>query len=304
MSKLFNTHPLVVDKQLATILGLNEALVLQQVNYWLEINKKKKRNYHEGRYWTYNTINKWQDEFPFWSISTIKRIFKRLRDMELIIVDNFNLYQMDRTLWYTINYDELERLVNDNLSNFREELSQDTEIQNNTTIGSKGQGHYIKDEPMEKSSMTSPIPEISSKISSDIYSQSINQSKDNIDGLNTQSNEFKIDYEKIIENCELYAIDEKYREAVAHAIKLLILDIQKSKQIKIGDIYVPVKIVEEDLKRLNYLIIEHAVNRFKEISKETKIRNPISYLKVCIYNSINEIKIDLDSKLRYDGVID
>lgn len=47
MSKLFNTHPLVVDKQLATILGLNEALVLQHVNYWLEINKKKKRNYHK-----------------------------------------------------------------------------------------------------------------------------------------------------------------------------------------------------------------------------------------------------------------
>ncbi len=43
MNKLFNLHPLVVDKELATILGLNEALVLQQVNYWIEINKKNIR---------------------------------------------------------------------------------------------------------------------------------------------------------------------------------------------------------------------------------------------------------------------
>lgn len=61
MKKLFNSHPLVVDKELATILGLNEALVLQQVYYWLETNKKNKRNFHEGRYWTYNTIDEWQE---------------------------------------------------------------------------------------------------------------------------------------------------------------------------------------------------------------------------------------------------
>jgi len=29
MKKLFNSHPLVVEKELATILRLNEALVLQ-----------------------------------------------------------------------------------------------------------------------------------------------------------------------------------------------------------------------------------------------------------------------------------
>ena len=114
---LLNSHPLVLDKRLAVEIGLNEALVLQQVHYWLEINKKNNRNYHEGRFWTYNTINEWQEEFPFWSNSTIKRIFKNLRDMKLIIVDNFNVYQMDRTLWYTINYEELAKITNANEDN-------------------------------------------------------------------------------------------------------------------------------------------------------------------------------------------
>lgn len=43
MSKLFDIHPLVVDKDIATALGLNEAIILQQVHYWLEINKKYKQ---------------------------------------------------------------------------------------------------------------------------------------------------------------------------------------------------------------------------------------------------------------------
>lgn len=106
---LLNSNPLVLDKKLAVILGLNEALVLEQIHYWLEVNKKEKRNYHEGRYWTYNTLNEWQEEFPFWSISTIKRIFKKLRDMKILEVGNFNVYQMGRTLWYTINYEELDK---------------------------------------------------------------------------------------------------------------------------------------------------------------------------------------------------
>ena len=111
----------------------------------------------------------------------------------------------------------------------------------------------------------------------------------------------KIDYEKIIENCELYAIDENYREAVAHAIRLLILDVEKSQIIRIGENYIPVWIVEKDLECLDYFVVEHAVNRFKKASEKTYIRNPIGYLKVLIYNSINEIDIDRDAKTRYNG---
>ena len=111
----------------------------------------------------------------------------------------------------------------------------------------------------------------------------------------------KIDYEKIIENCELYAIDENYREAVAHAIRLLILDVEKSQIIRIGENYIPVWIVEKDLECLDYFVVEHAVNRFKKASEKTYIRNPIGYLKVLIYNSINEIDIDRDAKIRYNG---
>lgn len=50
---LLNSKPMIVDKSLAAIVGLNEALVLQQLDYWIEINKKNKRNCHDGKFWTY-----------------------------------------------------------------------------------------------------------------------------------------------------------------------------------------------------------------------------------------------------------
>lgn len=40
MNKLVTNKLIVVDKKLAVILGLNEAIVLRQVDYWLEINKR------------------------------------------------------------------------------------------------------------------------------------------------------------------------------------------------------------------------------------------------------------------------
>ena len=39
---MFDKHPLVIDKKLAKIIGLNQAMILQQVHYWLELNKKNK----------------------------------------------------------------------------------------------------------------------------------------------------------------------------------------------------------------------------------------------------------------------
>ncbi len=40
---LFDEQPIVANKTLARELGLNEALVLQQINYWIEINKNRER---------------------------------------------------------------------------------------------------------------------------------------------------------------------------------------------------------------------------------------------------------------------
>lgn len=84
---LFNENPLVVNVELAQILGLNESIVIQQIHYWIELNKKRNHNYRDGRIWTYNSYPEWHEQSPFWSISTIKRIIIGL-EKEKVIISN------------------------------------------------------------------------------------------------------------------------------------------------------------------------------------------------------------------------
>lgn len=151
---------------------------MQQVHYWLELNKKNNRNFHEGRCWTYNTINEWQEEFPFWSKETVKRAFNKLRQLGFILVDNFNVYKMDRTLWYSIDYDKL-----------------------NEYIRSNSLDHGSENDPMEGDNMTSAIPETSSETTTEIYNPSVNQEKQT-DGKTDNSFNLKKEYIKIINRCK------------------------------------------------------------------------------------------------------
>lgn len=165
MSFLFNQKPIVIDVNLAVKLGTNEAIVLQQINYWIEINKKANRNYEDGRYWTYNTIKDWHDELPFMAEKTIKRTIDGLKSRGILITDNFNKKKFDRTLWYTINFDALDDLFkeeNSQLDSPKQEnaLGQDDQMEEDNLTTPIGQN-----DSMEEDNLTQPIPEISKEIS-------------------------------------------------------------------------------------------------------------------------------------------
>ena len=108
---LLDCQPLIVLPELACAIGLNEAVVLQQVHYWVKLNEKANRNYVQGRYWTFNSYEDWQRQFPFWSLRTVKTVFTRLENIGLLVSGNFNEKGFDRTKWYTINYEKLASLL-------------------------------------------------------------------------------------------------------------------------------------------------------------------------------------------------
>ena len=84
---LFDEQPIVINKLLAKKIGLNEAIVIQQLHYWIKNNEKANRNLKDGKFWTYNSIREWKEnEFIFWSEKTIERILKSLEKKELIEV--------------------------------------------------------------------------------------------------------------------------------------------------------------------------------------------------------------------------
>lgn len=105
MNLLINEPPLQVLPTLAERIGLNEALFLQQLHYWLQ----RSNNWRDGRRWCYKSAEDWTKEFPFWSSRTIKRITTSLKKQNLIITGQFNKAGFDRTTWYTVNYEQLEQ---------------------------------------------------------------------------------------------------------------------------------------------------------------------------------------------------
>ena len=109
MSKLLiQESPLTFQPSLAVAIGLNEAIVLQQVHYWLN-NPKNKGYEQDGFKWVYNTYKEWQENnFPFWSENTVQRTFASLEEMGLLISIQPMKHKYDRTKYYRIDYPKLD----------------------------------------------------------------------------------------------------------------------------------------------------------------------------------------------------
>jgi len=116
---LINESPLVIQPTLALLVGLNEAIVLQQIHYWIEhyrqAEKKKsasqQKHFKQGRWWVYNSLTEWRESnFRFWSESTIKRAINSLIKKKLLTSKQFNKSFGDHTNWYSIDYAKLNEL--------------------------------------------------------------------------------------------------------------------------------------------------------------------------------------------------
>lgn len=156
---LFDEKPLVISPALAKSIGLNEAIVLQQVHYWLENNKKNNRNFFEGKYWTYKSISNWHKEyFNFWSEKTVKRIFAVLEQKGILVIGNYNKLPYDKTKWYSIDYISLESLIADcpNLEGQFDPMERDnlTQLRGTNCPNREGQT-----DPIERDNLTQPIQE-------------------------------------------------------------------------------------------------------------------------------------------------
>lgn len=113
-SLLISEPPLQVSPTLAARIGLNNAIFVQQLHYWL----LKSKNVYEEKLWVYKTLDEWiEQDFPFMSKSTLKRTISDLKKRDLIVTKTFNKMKIDKTNWYTINYNN-EALKDDKRLNF------------------------------------------------------------------------------------------------------------------------------------------------------------------------------------------
>jgi len=120
MSLLLKVKPLVISPMLAMRIGINEAIVLQQICYWLEDTTAGIE--YDGKRWVYNSINAWNEQFPWWTAKTIQRTVSSLKKMGLIYVEQLKKRQHDQTNYYAINYASPLLTDTDNLSLSRETI--------------------------------------------------------------------------------------------------------------------------------------------------------------------------------------
>lgn len=187
MSKLLiDDYPILVLPKLAEQIGLNEAIVLQQMHYWLTNSK----HYHDGCKWIYNTYKDWKEQFPFWSDRTIRRTITSLENQKLIITGNYNKAGFDKTKWYSVDYEMLE-LVDRRCG------------QNDQTHWSNRPHGIGQNDQVEVVKMDKPIPEINTEITSET-------STDN----NMSGNPTYIPYKEIIDY-----LNEKTGKRYSHKSK-------------------------------------------------------------------------------------
>lgn len=146
---MLDEYPLMVLPQLAAKIGLNEAIVLQQVNYWI-IQCGKER---DNRLWIFNTYDDWKKQFPFFSLSTIVRTIKKLENLGLLITGNYNKLKIDQTKWYTIDFDVLNSRYVQNDKACNSPIVQNDQMD---------YSNWIDQQPK----MNRPLPETSSEINS------------------------------------------------------------------------------------------------------------------------------------------
>ena len=115
MMRVFKSNDKLIKvcPSLASIIGLNEAIVLHKFD-----DITRENNQHEcfckgNRLWIRHSVSDIKKlYFPFWSISTIKRILYSLDGTGLIKISSFNDGNLDTTNWYSINYDAVDRYAN------------------------------------------------------------------------------------------------------------------------------------------------------------------------------------------------
>lgn len=139
---LISEPPLQVLPTLAVKIGLNGALFLQQLHYWI----LRSNNVKENTVWVYKSFDEWREQdFPFWSESTIKRTVSDLKKLDLITIKVFNKMKIDKTNWYTINYQKLESMNRPSGQNDLSSVSNrhDASGQNDTTNNQRITREYI-----------------------------------------------------------------------------------------------------------------------------------------------------------------
>ena len=80
--------------------GVNSAIILNNMIFWIAKNRANGKNQHDGRTWTFNSVRAWSELFSYLSEKQIRTAIEKLIEVGVLIKGNYNEKGYDRTLWY------------------------------------------------------------------------------------------------------------------------------------------------------------------------------------------------------------
>ena len=289
---LFDEQPIVFDRTLAREIGDRHATVLQQVHYWIEVNRKKKNKevYKDGYYWTYRSIKKWhEEEFDYLSFSTVRRTFDDLIEDGYLITGEYNKFGADRTKWYRVNKDKISKLY--------EKITNEKHLLNMTNANAQN-------EQMEKSKMSSsemlkmsqPIQENNKRLNKENISS--HQSNNNIIYVNQNEKVNELNDSKNINDKSFRKYNTQYfRDSFGYSRVSKNKQVELDKWIKyavdiclmppdaklyVGKMRVTAGEVAQRLSKLRHEHIQYIFDRLSQVKYPT---NHQKYILAVLYNA-------------------
>lgn len=282
---------------------VNEALVLQQVDYWCTINKRNDEYYIDGAYWTFSSINMMlKRDFPLcFSYDTLKRTLNNLEEGNFLITKKHKNGKL-----YRVNYNKIS---------FNKNLKLDKNITKNENKNQKSR--LGQNAPTEKIELRQNAPTQNSEVranctdgeckmpqpvSADCPNQLV-QNAPTIKDINKENNIY-INYNTFIKNKDLSknkdltnkdnlynqtTNDLIYSGGLKKDVELAIsqANLKTTGEYNINGVSVDVTTVQDVLKDVTSTQINYCV---EQILKYKQITNFENYVIASLYNSVTRDK--------------
>jgi len=83
--------------------GVKEAILLQNIIFWVSKNRSNAKNFRYGRYWMYSSVRQFNTQFhPYFSTSQIRTGLKSLEKQNVIIIRELNVRNYSNPNWFTV----------------------------------------------------------------------------------------------------------------------------------------------------------------------------------------------------------
>nr|DAW56965.1 MAG TPA: hypothetical protein [Caudoviricetes sp.] len=303
MSNVFNNKEskvLLLNLQLLEVLGkgkVNEALILQQIDYWTTINKKKNELFIDNEYWLFSSVNQmYERDFKFcFGVDTLKRALVKLEKENYIITQKHKNGKL-----YRVNYKKIDEVYNlklDKNINIKEQKKDKTENQiKNSELGQNAPTQKIKNETEVRANCTNLQGKMH-QLGKGKMPQPLGQNAPTINKINYKiniynnynkfikeilSNNLVVDKVKLKLDIDLY---DFWFNAIKQDVKQVIANIQAtddSKTYSINNESVAVSSIKECLNSLTEQNINYCT---EQILKTKKINIFENYVIASLYNS-------------------